>query len=454
MGKRHRQWKKGSIDGLSYLKNIVGWSRKYNLKMLIDKAAFQTYRLLPDTVKASYRETVDALRKRFKPVDIEELRGIEFHKLTQGTLSVEKLGLELQRLAKRAFPSLSGKDVDRLLKGRFFQALQTRWQRKLGALKPEETFDELFSRARVAECREHQYVEVEGAVGKQNKTVNGANEKREQTTDSNKSKRVKDSEKPAEEQSKSVEKPNPSSARRSYRNLQCNACYRFGHIARYCRNRSRGSAESPGKSAPKALVTTAELTDEQLEEEISKRKLAKERTMLESTSSVQMVSGQAIGPTMLMNVEVEGVLVSAVVDTGSQSTIISRPFLHKVKRHLDSQGKSMPELELPVNKFYGKSGASLEITARVDLTISADGQTAKVPVFIQPCSEQNCLLGSNVLSLLGVTVQRANGEVIGTSTRQAEAVTVRLVQAVRLPRKTSIFAEAKVEGCCREGDTA
>ena len=53
----------------------------------------------------------------------------------------------------------------------------------------------------------------------------------------------------------------------------------------------------------------------------------------------------------------------------------------------------------------------------------------------------------NVLSLLGVTVQRANGEVIGTS------VTVRLVQAVHLPNQTSIFAEAKVEGCCREGDT-
>ena len=142
---------------------------------------------------------------------------------------------------------------------------------------------------------------------------------------------MKDSEKPAEEQSKSIEKSNPSSARRSYRNLQCNACYRFGHIARYCRNRSRGSVESPGKSS---LVTTA---DEQLEEEISKRILAKERTMLESTSSVRMVSCQAIGPTMLMNVK--GVLVSVVVDTGSQSTItcISRPFLCKVKRHIDSQ---------------------------------------------------------------------------------------------------------------------
>ena len=86
---------------------IVGWSeehRKYHLRMLLDKAAFQTYRLLPDSVKASYSETVEALRKRFKPVDIEELCGIEFHQMVQGSQSVEELGLELQHVAKRAFP--------------------------------------------------------------------------------------------------------------------------------------------------------------------------------------------------------------------------------------------------------------------------------------------------------------------------------------------------------------
>ena len=53
--------------------------------------------------------------------------------------------------------------------------------------------------------------------------------------------------------------------------------------------------------------------------------------MLDTTGSVQVVTGKAISPTMV--VDVEGVLVSAVVDTGLQSTIVLRPFLHKVKRH-------------------------------------------------------------------------------------------------------------------------
>ena len=110
---------------------LAGWSeehQRYHLKMSLDKTAFQTYRLLPDSIKASYSATVEALKSRFKPVDIEELRGMDFHQLVQTNQSVEQLGLELQKLAKRAFPTITGKDFDRLLKGRFFQALRPRWQ--------------------------------------------------------------------------------------------------------------------------------------------------------------------------------------------------------------------------------------------------------------------------------------------------------------------------------------
>ena len=97
-----------------------------------------------------------------------------------GSRSVEELGLELQRVAKRAFPSLVGKGLDRLHKGRYFQALDPRWQRKLGAPKPEESFDELFNRARVVERREQQYKEVEGEKSSEKK-VSGS-EKQDKIT--------------------------------------------------------------------------------------------------------------------------------------------------------------------------------------------------------------------------------------------------------------------------------
>ena len=144
---------------------LVGWSeehKKYQLSILLDKNAYQTYRLLPDSVKAIYKETVESLKKKFEPVDTEELRGLEFHQLTQVNQSVEQLGLELQKLAKRAFPGLVGKDLDRLLKGRFYQALLPKWQRKLGAPKTGESFEELYGRARMAECHDRQYTEAAG----------------------------------------------------------------------------------------------------------------------------------------------------------------------------------------------------------------------------------------------------------------------------------------------------
>ena len=54
------------------------------------------------------------LKGRFKPVDIEELRGLKFHQLMQAEESVEKLGLQLMSLANKAFPGLSDKERDRI----------------------------------------------------------------------------------------------------------------------------------------------------------------------------------------------------------------------------------------------------------------------------------------------------------------------------------------------------
>ena len=81
-------------------------------------------------------------------MDIEELRGLEFHQLMQDTQSVEDVRIQLQRLAQKAFPKSGAKEFDRMLKGRFYQALLPKWQRKLGAPKPSESFDDLYARAR------------------------------------------------------------------------------------------------------------------------------------------------------------------------------------------------------------------------------------------------------------------------------------------------------------------
>lgn len=44
-----------------------------------------------------------------------------------------------------------------MLKGRFYQVLLPKWQRKLGAPKPDESFEDLFARARALERHEEYF---------------------------------------------------------------------------------------------------------------------------------------------------------------------------------------------------------------------------------------------------------------------------------------------------------
>ena len=101
---------------------LVGWSdddRKYRLKMHLEGTAFHAHQNLSSDIKKSYSAVVAALRKRFLPTDIEELRSAEFYQLTQTEETVEEMGIKLQKLARIAFPSIVGKEYDHLLKGRF-----------------------------------------------------------------------------------------------------------------------------------------------------------------------------------------------------------------------------------------------------------------------------------------------------------------------------------------------
>ena len=90
---------------------------------------------------------------------------MEFHRRVQGDEAIQELGMDLQKLAHKTFPSMEGKDFDCMLKGRFYQALHPHWQRKLNAPKPDETFGQLFERARMLEQHEKQFTASAASCG-------------------------------------------------------------------------------------------------------------------------------------------------------------------------------------------------------------------------------------------------------------------------------------------------
>ena len=146
------QW----VEQFAERARVAGWSEQqklFQLKVHLEKTAEHTVRMLPEEEKDSYDRVVVALKKRFLSVDIEELRVLEFHQLMQDKQSVEELGIELQKLGRKAFPTSGAKEF---VKGRFYQALLPKWQRRLGAPKTTETFEELYARARTLERHDQQ----------------------------------------------------------------------------------------------------------------------------------------------------------------------------------------------------------------------------------------------------------------------------------------------------------
>ena len=65
--------------------------------------------------------------------------------------------MQLQKLGRKAFLRSGPKEFDRMLKGRFYQALLPKWQRKLGAPKTTESFEELYARTRTVERHNQQF---------------------------------------------------------------------------------------------------------------------------------------------------------------------------------------------------------------------------------------------------------------------------------------------------------
>ena len=124
------------------------------------------------------------------------------------------------------------------------------------------------------------------------------------------------------------------------------------------------------------------LSVEEIDEHLGDKKASAETALTEQAPqenaviSVVQVSS-AVGMTPYLDILVEGVPVKALVDSGSQSTIVSRSLLHEVAKKLCSQKKILPKLSPPRVKLYGKDGhkgkRELDITAQTELFIEADG---------------------------------------------------------------------------------
>ena len=463
--KRFDKW----LERFEERASLADWTdeqRFHQFKFHLSQSALHVFRLLSESERGTYASAVKALKKRFKPIDIEELRSLEFHQKMQDQESVEKLGLDLQRLARKAYPGMGETEFDRMLKGRFYQALLTKWQRKLGAPKLDESFTELYDRACMLEMHDQQYTAAAQARDGKAKGATHTEKVRKLAEQPKPSSQTQSSEKPSGEGlSPSVLKNSSFQQRSKY---SCWKCGEVGNLARHCKKKTNEAVGSSSKSTPSkqnsrtATIEVSDpiqsLTDAQLESILAERRRSREQSLLSESSQVNAVTAcgevAAISPTLVLDITIEGEPVQAMVDSGSQSTIISRETLHRIGRRLSKQGQPLPLLEAVSGiKLWGKDGKyQLDITAKVTLTMEAGGKAVKVPVFIQPDSQQPCLLGMNAAPALGIAFLDAQGvalrQLLPLSSPHAK---VSLIQASVVPGQKGLFLEGQIEGPVREG---
>ena len=203
----------------------------------------------------------------------------------------------------------------------------------------------------------------------------------------------------------------------------------------------------------------ADASISELETLLAQRRLEAETTLMSESGEAQVgcvsteaeTTCKAVGPSMFLDVSVEGVSLPALVDRGAQSTIISRELLHRIARQRLDEEKEILKLEKPTVRLFGKNGPQgrreLIITAQVELTIEACGKQATVPgVFVQPKSSQHLLLGSNACLALGLKFLDSEGEPLKTDPSSESRATVRLIQTTTVPAIGARFVRAKVTG--------
>ena len=89
-------------------------------------------------------------------------------------------------------------------------------------------------------------------------------------------------------------------------------------------------------------------------------------------------------------------------------------------------------------------------------TLETDNRCVTVPVFVQPNSEQLCLLGTNAAIILDLKFLKPDGKPLHThsiklSQSESTKVLARLVQASTIPGRRGKLLEAATEYYFKEG---
>ena len=454
---------------------VSGWEGRSKLAHLVTRLkgqALSYYRSCPLDEKTDYDKLTKALTTRFTRVQLPVVQSALFHERKQKAKEdVDTYAQDLRNLFQKAYPKArqGSKEAEEMGKAvlahQFAAGLLPDLKVKVAGA--DGTFEELLSKARLEEAKLRDLPTT-------TKTV-----KSSPATPSAGTGAEKDG-----------EKARGSADRRG---VQCNNCHGYGHIARFCPRKGRGDTkEATGRPPARnqthsvsALITEA---PERSADEVGSaldQVMATLHGLLTSPSNAPRAP--TLGPVPKAILQVEGVPIEALVDTGAPVSIVNLNFLlsalAKNKKPEQSPAEWRTEVEKRLEppsftnlRSYG--GGELKLARQIKVSLSrVGGKMIDAVLQVQSNAPVDLLLGTDLQPQLGFVLMSVEGDgtgfdlllekewkvvnspVMKTPGPEAEkpastSATVHLIQATRVPAQHSKMIRAKIDIKRRESDGA
>ena len=411
-GESFQDWLE-QFEAISELGRWDSHCKLVNLTTRLKGTAYSFYRSLALEKRSSYSLLVAELKKRFTPVRLTAIQSQVFHGRQQGPKeSVDEYAQELRKLFAKAYSSIArgGPEAESLgqsvLANQFIAGLRADLKAKV--VGTEGDLDQLLAKARFEEAKRRELDATKGNSSSKKPPPGGTQGSA-----------------PKGEQC-SLEKSSPKKPFVPLASRTCFNCGMSGHLSRDCSysRPQKGDKEAKGKKgASVASVTTAgdpqdtgESTVVKLRRQLQEAELAE--AAQQAAATIHGVTSEAgaergrLGPTLMVDVSVNGKTTKALVDTGSPVTIVSLKFIMEVLLQERSKFKTAEEwnqaillrFEPPAVTLKSYGGGRLNVVGQIGVTLQRGSHSTDALVLVQKDAPCELLLGTDVQLLLGISV--------------------------------------------------